>query len=92
MTRLLPVGTVVKLDTNSEDKYMIFARLAKKSENDSVLWDYCACRVPQGFTNQDNVRFFAHSDIQQLLFIGFQDEEELQYSIALGEIKESSKV
>lgn len=87
MKRFLPVGTIVKLDIKSDDKYMILARLAKKSEKEPELWDYCGCRVPQGFIVQETAVFFQHEDIKQLLFIGYQDEEELQYGLALAEIR-----
>lgn len=92
MNRLLPVGTVVKLDIKSEIKYMIFARMVKKEEGDKNLYDYCGCRVPQGAAKQENLVFFKHGDIKQLLFIGYQDEEELQYSGTLAEIRNSSEM
>lgn len=87
MKRLLPVGSVLKLNVESNKKWMIFARLVKEKEQDQFMWDYCACLVPQGFQEQEKLRFFNHDEIQQLLFIGYQDEEELQYSAALADIK-----
>jgi hypothetical protein len=86
---MLPIGTVVKLDIKSEKKLMVLARLAKLREEDEKIWDYCGCPAPEGFADPDELSFFDHSEIAQLLFIGFQDEQELKYSYALAEHKET---
>lgn len=83
MKRLLPLGTVLKLDQESAEKVMIISRLVRKEKEEDQMWDYCGCIVPQGINNQSELKFFNHSDVRQLLFIGFQDEEELKYSTAL---------
>lgn len=83
MRRFLPLGTVLKLDQESAEKIMIVSRMVRKVNEDDKMWDYCGCLVPQGINNQAELKFFNHSDIRQLLFIGFQDEDELKYSTAL---------
>lgn len=89
--RMLPIGTIVKLDIVSSEKIMIISRLAKRNEADVQLWDYCGCAAPDGFMQADSLRFFNHDDIQQLLFIGFQDEQELKYSVALSDYKDKTE-
>lgn len=88
MNRLLPVGSVVMLDLDKKEKVMIIGRLMKMTEEDSTIWDYCGCIIPQGLQNSEQIKLFNHKDIRRLLFIGYQDEEELGYSIALSEEKE----
>jgi hypothetical protein len=87
MKRLLPVGTVLKLNPESDEKVMIIGRLVKDGEGDK-MWDYCGCMVPHGINSEEKLAFFDQEQIKQLLFIGFQDEEELKYGIALATYKE----
>lgn len=88
MKRLLPIGTVLKLNPEEKEKIMIIGRLVKESEKDTKIWDYCGCNAPIGIAGDEKLIFFNHEQVKQLLFIGFQDEEELQVSVALGEEKE----
>lgn len=81
MKRLMPLGTIVTLDLENNTKLMVIGRLVKKNESEKKIWDYCACRVPVGIADND-LSFFDHEQVKRLLFIGFQDEEELQYSYA----------
>lgn len=92
MKRLLPIGTVLKLNPEEKEKIMIIGRLVRKNEEDLDIWDYCACIAPMGIIGGENLIFFNHEQVKQLLFIGFQDEEELQVSFALGEEKEKIKI
>ncbi|MGL5150369.1 MAG: DUF4176 domain-containing protein [Clostridium sp.] len=93
MIKLLPIGSVVMTDIESNEKIMILGKLVRKQE-EGEIFDYCACIAPFGVQTQENLRFFNHEEIKRLLFIGFQDEEELQYSLTLSvertKIKESN--
>lgn len=88
MKKLLPLGTILKLDPQSDKKIMVIGRLVKKSAADSTMWDYCGCTAPHGINNVEELIFFNHDQIKQLIFIGFQDEDELKYSFALASCKE----
>lgn len=90
MKRLLPVGSVVMLDLEKKEKVMIIGRLIRKTEEDETIWDYCGCLVPQGLQTPDQFRIFNHNEVKRLLFIGYQDEEELMYSLALSKEKEKN--
>lgn len=87
MKRTLPLGTILKLDLDSDEKIMIIGRLIKDTAGDNKEWDYCGCHVPHGINDKESLKFFNHEEIRRLLFIGYQDEEELQYSIALAAYK-----
>jgi hypothetical protein len=74
----------------SEEKLMVISRLVKASEQDQRTWDYCACVTPNGFTQTDSLRFFNQEDIEQLVFIGYQDDLELRYAVALRDFRDKS--
>jgi len=92
MKRLLPIGTILKLDPESDEKVMIVGRLVKRGAEGDKMWDYCGCVAPQGINSEEELVFFDHEQVKQLLFIGFQDEDELKYGIALATyIEEQTK-
>ena len=43
------------------------------------IYDYTGCLYPEGLAQANNMFFFDRDAIEQILFIGFQDEEELAY-------------
>lgn len=91
MKRLLPVGTILMLDLETKEKIMIIGRVVRKSEDSKEFWDYCGCRAPYGLENNQELKFFNHEDIKRLLFIGYQDEEEIMYSLSVTKQKEIEK-
>ena len=88
MKRLLPIGSVIMLDLEKKEKIMIIGRLVRKSDEEDTVWDYCGCLAPYGLQTPEQFRVFNHDEIRRLLFIGFQDEEELNYSAVLGKHSE----
>lgn len=91
MKRLLPIGTILMLDLETKEKVMIIGRLVRKSEESKEVWDYCGCRAPYGLEDNKELKFFNHEDIKRLLFIGYQDEEEIIYSLSATKQKETEK-
>jgi len=79
MKRLLPIGTVLKLNPESDEKVMIVGRLVKEGTEGDKMWDYCGYMVPHGISSEEKLAFFDQEQVKQLLFIGFQDEDELKY-------------
>jgi hypothetical protein len=57
-----------------------------KKDEKSELFDYLGCLYPQGF-DKDNTYYFNQGDIEEGLFIGYQDEEEKRYIEVLKEWK-----
>lgn len=55
-------------------------------ERNGEIFDYCGCLVPQGIQNPNNVVIFNHEDVNRLLFIGFQDEQEIEYSYTISNL------
>ena len=81
MAKLLPLGTIVINDLEKNEKVLIIGRLVKK-ELDGEVFDYCGCTSPLGIQANEELIFFNHNDVKRLLFIGYQDEEELKYAVA----------
>lgn len=82
MKRLLPIGSIVILDLEKKEKVLIIGRVVRRTEEEDTIWDYCGCLAPYGLQAPEGLRMFNHEEIRRLLFVGYQDEEELQYSLA----------
>lgn len=74
---LLPIGSVVLLK-GANKRLMITGRIQVKA-GDSKVYDYSGCYYPEGLLDSTSILFFDHSSIDQLFFVGFQDQEELQF-------------
>ncbi|MBY7024149.1 MULTISPECIES: DUF4176 domain-containing protein [Clostridium] len=80
MKTLLPIGSIVLLK-DSNKKLMIIGRLQRELESKSKnQWDYSACLYPEGNLRPESSLLFNHEQIERVYFIGFQDEEELEYN------------
>lgn len=70
---LLPIGSVVLLN-GAERKLMIFG-IRQTNQETGQQYDYVGVVYPEGNLGE-NVRYmFDHSDIQQIIFTGYSDEE-----------------
>jgi Uncharacterized protein conserved in bacteria len=87
MEKLLPIGSIVLLK-NGQKKVMIYGRKQIQSGTNN-LWDYISCLYPEGNIDENHCYLFNHEDIDKLIFIGYQDEEELNYQEFLGELEEN---
>ncbi|MBP3441233.1 MAG: DUF4176 domain-containing protein [Clostridia bacterium] len=77
MKNLLPIGSVVLLN-GGEKRLMICGRIQTDVATGTV-YDYSACFYPEGMINSKELFMFNNENIQQLFFVGFQDEEELAF-------------
>lgn len=71
---LYPLGTIVRLK-NGTKRIMICGRLQMR-ESDRKIFDYCACYYPEGILDPEELFLFRHEDIDEVCFMGFQDQEE----------------
>ena len=74
---LLPTGSVVLLK-GGEKRIMICGRIQAKAGDDTI-YDYSACYYPEGLVDPSSIFFFNRDAIERVFFIGFQDEEELEF-------------
>lgn len=74
---MLPNGTVVLLK-GGEKRIMICGRIQAKAGDDTI-YDYSACYYPEGLVDPTSIFFFNRDAIERVFFIGYQDEEELEF-------------
>lgn len=48
MKRLLPIGSVVRLENSFKSKLLIIGRIVKNKDEDYKIWDYVGCEIPAG--------------------------------------------
>jgi hypothetical protein len=72
---LLPIGSVVKL--NDETSYMMIVGYFAVTQNiPDHVWDYTAVVFPGGILDTTETYQFDKENIQEIIFIGFEDEEQ----------------
>lgn len=74
---LLPIGSIVLLN-GAEKKLMIFG-VRQTNEETGQQFDYVGVLYPEGNVGE-NVRYmFDHSDIQEIVFTGYSDDERTEF-------------
>lgn len=58
---------------------MIYGRKQRQTGTNNI-WDYIACLYPEGNINEEYMYLFNHEQIDRIHFIGYQDEEEFEFS------------
>ncbi len=74
---MLPIGSVIRTE-GAERKLMVIGRVVTTEEND-MIFDYVGVPYPEGINDTDKLYFFNRDQIEQLLFIGFQDPEAIAF-------------
>ncbi len=71
--KFLPLGSIVSLK-NIPDKMMIIGRgINAEYQGESVFCDYCGVIYPEGLTS-DEAAYFNHSNIEKVIFAGYDDD------------------
>ncbi len=75
----LPLGSVVTVKTNTQ-KLMIIGRAQLFNQNKVMgYFDYSAVLYPIGSTGADKFAFFNHEDINEVIFKGYCDKQEIEF-------------
>lgn len=82
---LLPLGTVVRLK-NATKPLMITGFCISSPEYPDQLMDYNSCFYPEGIVSSDVNFLFNHDQIEEILFVGFKNEDEVKFKLKLNEI------
>ncbi|MBT2627435.1 DUF4176 domain-containing protein [Bacillus atrophaeus] len=82
--KLLPIGSIVLLEGGSK-KLMIYGRKQIVVSNNPKMFDYIGVFYPEGYIDQEYTFAFNHSDIENVIFEGYQDEEETEFQLVLDE-------
>lgn len=76
--KYLPIGSVVLLK-GATKAIMITGYCVKDLENESEVYDYCACLYPEGVISSNETGLFNHSDIEKVLHMGYMDRDSLMF-------------
>ena len=83
--KYLPVGSVCRLKGGIKN-IMVIGFCPISIENGKKMYDYCGCLYPEGMVSSDLNLLFDHSQIEEILFTGYSNDEEVQFKIKLNEI------
>ena len=72
----LPIGSVVKLSNN---KTIQLVGYGSRKESDNKIYDYCAVPFPEGFIDGNHMFFCNNDDIEELLSMGYMDDDVIDY-------------
>lgn len=90
--KFLPIGSVVMLK-GGEKKVMIVSYLIFPSANSKTknMFDYGGCVYPEGIIDSRVGVGFNHSEIAEILHVGYEDDEEKEMAKLLKENAEKVK-
>lgn len=83
--KYLPIGTVCRLKGGIKP-LMIIGFCVPNPDNNNLIMDYNGCLYPEGVIASDMNFLFNHSDIEELLYDGFVNDEERNFKIRLNEL------
>lgn len=73
VNELLPIGSIVLLE-GAEKKLMIFG-VGQTQLEENKDFDYIGVVYPEGNMGEGSQFLFNHSDIEEIVFRGYEDEE-----------------
>lgn len=88
---LLPIGSVVLLQGGSK-KLMIIGLKPVKEEEPQVIYDYIGVLYPEGFISNEYNFLFNHKDINDVVFLGYNNPERETFIDFMQEAYNSEKV
>ena len=86
--QLLPIGTVVLL-RGTEKKLMIFG-IGQLEPDTGITYDYAGVFYPEGNVGDGSAFLFNHSDIEEVCFRGFENDERRMFIAQLEQALERS--
>ena len=100
--KFLPIGTVVLLENGKKEimitSYCVMSKGEVYDKNGLVeniqdkVFDYGACLYPEGVLDSDQVFAFDHEQIREILFMGYETNEQKDLSKALLENNEEDEI
>lgn len=79
--KILPLGSVVTLKNGDGSQLMIIARASIIEEKrKEVYYDYGSVLIPQGMLAPEAVYFFNRENVDEVLFYGYENEEEVKFA------------
>ena len=83
--RFLPIGSVVLLDGGTKPVmitgYSVFGNIPNESgELERKMYEYGCCFYPEGVLDHKKTVGFNHKQIRDILFVGYETEEQKELS------------
>ena len=85
LEKYLPIGSVV-LTKKSQKKLMITGFCGIDYDNKNNMFDYCACLYPEGILQASDTFLFNHDQIEEIIFLGYDDDDEKKFKKELKEL------
>lgn len=73
MKNLLPIGSVVLL--KDATKKLVIIGILQVNPGENKIYDYLGVPYPEGYVGSDNNFLFNHSDINDIIFSGYENPE-----------------
>ena len=88
--KFLPIGSVVLLN-GGQKKIMITGFCSIAADDKTRVYDYSGCIYPEGYLSSNQICLFDHEQIEEIFFIGYENEEEENFKKQLNEVFEDFK-
>ena len=85
MENYLPIGTVVRL--NKGIKYLMICGRFQKGDAGEITYDYSGCLYPEGNLSSKYMFLFNNSDIEEIVYMGYINEQEKELRRKLSQLK-----
>ena len=85
----LPIGTIVSL--NGGTKKVMIVGFYPIDKNNNVMYEYSGCLYPEGFLSNSKMVVFNHNQIEKVYYLGFSDQEELEFRQQLNTLINNNK-
>lgn len=94
--RFLPIGSVVLLDGGTKPvmitSYSIFGNIQNDAgETEKKMYEYGCCVYPEGILDPQKTGGFNHDQIKNILFVGYETDEQKELSKIMDEHYEEIK-
>lgn len=81
MGNLLPIGTIVTMETEEKLAYfMVMGYFPRSIEQPDKVWDYALVPYPFGYSSGDNVIMCDNEQISAIMAMGYQDTEQFVFA------------
>lgn len=90
LENLLPIGSVVLLKGGVK-KLMITGIKPVKSDDPDTIYDYIGVVYPEGFLGNEYNFLFNHSDINDVIYLGYNNPEREEFLTLVQEAMEEDK-
>ena len=87
---MLPIGSIVYLKEGTSKLMILNRGPIIETNGEQKMFDYSGCFYPQGL-DPENVFYFNHENIDEVVFEGFRDEEEERFQKIYNDFLKESK-